>query len=137
MKLLDLQFGDNISGIFRIDRVTPDETWLDQICQLRPSDGGKIELDLPKFREKLPQIFIIPESVSASQLVGSFSSGMIVMGCVMSIDKKYIEICYCQFTSPTVTIPKSLQITISDEFIDQYVAKYSRKASNLSKQQGG
>ncbi|MFZ9695626.1 MAG: DEAD/DEAH box helicase, partial [Chitinophagaceae bacterium] len=131
MKLLDLQFGENISGIFRVDRVTPDETWLDQICQLRPSDGGKIELDLPKFREKLPQIFIIPESVSASQLVDSFSSGMIVMGCVMSIDKKYIEICYCQFTSPTVTIPKSLQITISDEFIDQYVARYSRKTSNF------
>ena len=131
MKLLDLQFGDDISGYFQVDRVTPDDSWLDQICQLYSGDRGKIELYLPKLREKSPQILLSPDSASASQLAESFDFGMILMGCVMSIEKKRIEICCRQFRSPTITIPASLQISISDEFIDQYIAKYLRQASNF------
>lgn len=131
MKLLDLQFGDEISGIFRVDRFTPDNTWLDQICQFHLVDGGRIELDLPKLREKLPQVFISPDSKSASQLVESWVPGIIILGYVMNIDEKNIEISCRQFRSPMITIPESLSIIISDEFIDGYIAKFSKKAGNF------
>jgi len=142
--LLDLPFGNKVSGRFLLQGGTSEPEWKDRIIELQRIDENILGFEAPSSSLKkagadskeliLPELVELePNSADAKVLMSELLSEQVtIVGSIKKATSKNIEIEGRSFTLIESEIPVQLQIALTDEFIEQNVAKQWRNLTSFA-----